>query len=302
MKKTLALALVLALLAVSALGVAHAISVDLGSYEPGQIEDVEVAPLDDIGVSLDGYETHDIEDIDVSPLAELDVSLYPYPTHEIEDVDVAPLTDIHVAFPEYNLPDITDIVAPELQPFYVELAGYLGDADRGKLAELSDIEVADIVSRQYDLVGDLNAAFALAGIDVYIDPVSGTLPIDATLLYATDQYAVTEQGKAVLGEVFKIYCSVLAREEYRDFVSTVTIIGHTDTDGSYEYNQTLSLNRAEAVRDFCLSDDCGVEDKDWLASRLVAEGHSYDELVYNADGTENKAASRRVEIGFTIAL
>ena len=278
------------------------INVGLGGYETHDIESVDVEPLSDINVSLHGYETHEIESVDVAPLTDISVNLYPYETHEIENVDVEPLTDIKVAFPEYDMPDLTGIVAPELEPFYVELAGYLGDVDRGKLAALSDIEVADIVSRQYGLISDLNAAFLEAGLNVYIDPVSGTIPIDSTLLYATDQYAVTDTGKAVLSEVFRVYCSVLSREEYREFVSTVRIIGHTDTDGSYEYNQKLSERRAEAVRNFCLSDACGVADVDWLSSRLVAEGHSYDELVYNADGTENKAASRRVEIGFTIAI
>ena len=71
---------------------------------------------------------------------------------------------------------------------------------------------------------------------------------------------------------------------------------------SCEIGFPLTRAAAEAYRLDRLSEECGVEDIDWLTPRLVAEGHAYDELIRNADGTENKAASRRVEIGFTINL
>ena len=145
-------------------------------------------------------------------------------------------------------------------------------------------------------------AFAMARIDLHIDPVTGTIPIDSSLLYGTDEYEVTEEGKAVLRDIFGVYCSVLSQEKYRGFVSRIVIVGHTDTAGSYDYNLELSQKRAEAVRDFCLSDECGIENVEWLRILLDAEGHSYDEPVYEADGSVNMDASRRVEIQFKIDL
>ncbi|MBR6220420.1 MAG: OmpA family protein, partial [Clostridia bacterium] len=278
------------------------ISVNLGGYETHEIEDVDVAPVDDIGVNLGEYETHEIEDVDVAPLEPIRVDLGEYPTREIEALEVKPLEEIQVELAEYDVPDISGIAPVELQPFYLGLVGYLGDAQRQALSGLSEIEVANLVQRQHDLIDDINAAFLDAGITASVDPISGSVPINATLLYATDAYEVTDAGKQVLASVFRVYCDVLSREAYRDFISNVVIVGHTDTDGSYDYNVTLSQKRAEAVKAFCLSPECGVGDPDWLSSRLIAEGHSYDELIYNSDGTENKAASRRVEIGFNIAI
>ena len=41
---------------------------------------------------------------------------------------------------------------------------------------------------------------------------------------------------------------------------------------------------------------------DWLAERVAAQGYSYDRLIFNADGSVNMDASRRVEIGFTLKM
>ena len=296
MRKIIATVLILAVCAV--LTPAGA----LEPYNPGKISGIDVAPIGDISVNLDGYETHEIEDIDVEPIGDISVNLGGYETHEIQGIDVRPLEQIKVELQAYDVPDISDIAPVELQPFYVDLVSYMGQAQRAQLSGLSEMEVAGLVQRQYDLIGDLNAAFELAGIQASIDPVTGMIPINAGLLYATNEYQVTDAGKQILRDVFRVYCQVLSGEKYRDFISNVIIAGHTDTDGSYEYNVTLSQNRADAVKAFVLSDECGVDDIDWLSSRLVAEGHSYDDLIYNSDGTENKDASRRVEIGFTINL
>ena len=309
MKKTLAasLALVLALAVICAVAApfaaqrARALDMSIGTFSHGEIEDVEVEPLATFSSSLGSYEHGEIEDVEVEPIATFAPIEIEYDHGEIEDVEVEPIATFTPIEIEYEVRDISD-VAPELQSFYTDLVGYFHEDQLNALEGLSDLEIADIVQRQRDLIDDLNEAFAQAGIDVNIDQVSGTVPIDATLLYATNEYKVTEAGKAQLARVMGVYCEVLSREKYRDFVSQVVIVGHTDTDGSYDYNLKLSRNRAEAVRDFCLSDECGVVDRDWLASRLVAEGHSYDDLIFNPDGTENKAASRRVEIGFTIAV
>jgi len=137
---------------------------------------------------------------------------------------------------------------------------------------------------------------------VAFNPYTGTARVDASLLYAVDKYEVTEAGKAVLRPLMQAYCSVLAQDKYRDRISAVTVTGHTDSSGSHEYNQTLSERRAQAVYDFCLSEECGVADSAWLAQVLTAEGRSYDELIYGPDGAEDKAASRRVEIGFRIKM
>ena len=155
---------------------------------------------------------------------------------------------------------------------------------------------------QLSLIDAFVKAFEEAGISVPIDPLSGAIPIDSALLYDTDQYALTEEGKTALRTVFVPYYKVLSDPQYRDLIANVVIEGHTDTQGDYAYNQTLSERRAQAVYEYLLSEECGLEDTEFLRSILNVVGRSYDNPVYAADGSVDMAASRRVEIRFLLNL
>lgn len=73
----------------------------------------------------------------------------------------------------------------------------------------------------------------------------------------------------------------------------VAIYGYASSDGSEATNLTLSQNRANAVKNY-LTNNCGVNAKQIQNTQGYGEDPNY--LVYNADGTENRAASRRVEV------
>lgn len=68
---------------------------------------------------------------------------------------------------------------------------------------------------------------------------------------------------------------------------TITIEGHTDSDGTASRNQTLSQDRAEAVL-------AALVERGVAADLLSAEGFGSSEPVV-VDGAEDKTASRRVE-------
>ncbi len=72
---------------------------------------------------------------------------------------------------------------------------------------------------------------------------------------------------------------------------SVDIQGYASSDGSDEVNLKLSQNRANAVKNF-LVNNCAVP-----SSQIKnAVGYGETNLITNADGTENRAASRRVEV------
>ena len=73
----------------------------------------------------------------------------------------------------------------------------------------------------------------------------------------------------------------------------VDIHGYASSDGSEETNMTLSQNRANAVRNYLIN-NCGVSTSQIQNTQGYGEDPNY--LVYNADGTENRAASRRVGV------
>lgn len=71
----------------------------------------------------------------------------------------------------------------------------------------------------------------------------------------------------------------------------VDIQGYASSDGSDQLNLTLSQNRADAVKNY-LTTICGVPNSQIKNSI----GYGETNLVTNADGSENREASRRVEV------
>lgn len=72
-------------------------------------------------------------------------------------------------------------------------------------------------------------------------------------------------------------------------VTTVTIIGHTDSTGSDAINNPLSVNRAASTRDYLV--DRGV-----ATNRIVINGRGSREPIADNNTTEGRAMNRRVEI------
>lgn len=68
----------------------------------------------------------------------------------------------------------------------------------------------------------------------------------------------------------------------------VSVEGHTDSVGSLQYNQTLSLQRAQSVVDYLISE--GVD-----AAKLTAVGMGETSPIANNDTEAGRAANRRVD-------
>jgi outer membrane protein OmpA-like peptidoglycan-associated protein len=71
--------------------------------------------------------------------------------------------------------------------------------------------------------------------------------------------------------------------------SSLLIVGHTDAQGTYEYNQQLSERRAQAAADFLVS-------RGVARTRIKARGLGETEPVASNDTEAGKAQNRRVEV------
>jgi OmpA-OmpF porin, OOP family len=72
----------------------------------------------------------------------------------------------------------------------------------------------------------------------------------------------------------------------------VELVGHTDSTGTPEANQTLSLNRADAVKGMLISN--GV-----AAGQVSTAGFGQDKPVASNDTEEGRARNRRLELNVT---
>lgn len=72
-------------------------------------------------------------------------------------------------------------------------------------------------------------------------------------------------------------------------VTTVTIVGHTDSSGSDAINQPLSVNRASATRDYLTA-------RGVAASRISIDGRGAREPVADNATPAGRAMNRRIEI------
>lgn len=183
------------------------------------------------------------------------------------------------------------------------LSGNLADDEVEKIDDISDSRLEVIVEKKENLMDDLAAAIRDAGIAVTVDAQTGELAIDATILFSGDSAVLTDEGKAFLNQFLDVYTSIIYSEKYEGFVSKTIIEGHTAllSDSTYESGLPLSEERANTVKDYCLSGLSGV-DTSSFAEGLEAVGRSNSVPIWNADGTVDLAASRRVTFRFIINL
>ena len=98
-----------------------------------------------------------------------------------------------------------------------------------------------------------------------------------------------DSGQAVIRPNFRSALDNFAQSLQQNPSSTVTIIGHTDSTGSPAVNEPLSLQRADATRDYLVS-------RGVAANRFQIDGRGSREPVASNDTEAGRARNRRVEI------
>ncbi|MBE6783512.1 MAG: OmpA family protein [Ruminococcaceae bacterium] len=180
---------------------------------------------------------------------------------------------------------------------------YLSEDQTGQIDNLTDAELEAIVEKKDNLLTDLADAFEAEGINVTINEEYGELVIDSSVIFGGDSAVLSADGKAFLNKFLKAYTSIVFSPEYEDFILKTVVEGHTApvSGSTYESGLPLSEERAEVVRDYCISSETGV-DTTKLANALEAVGYSNSKPIHDADGNVDMDASRRVSFKFIINL
>lgn len=159
----------------------------------------------------------------------------------------------------------------------------------------------DLVGVRGKIIQELSAALAAANLRATVDSSTGDIMLDSAVFFDSNSSAIKDSGQSLLSRFLPVYLGVLMQPEYADYVGEIIIEGHTDTAGSYMSNLKLSQNRALSVAEYCLQLSTLTSSQvTQLQKLLTAKGRSFSDPIYQADGTVDMSASRRVEFKFRL--
>lgn len=140
----------------------------------------------------------------------------------------------------------------------------------GKKMDKKAAELADVLEdANVEVVTDANDLQAIK------------VTLESGILFKTSSSTLSEESKIAL----KKFAANLADLPDTD----LTILGHTDNTGTAEYNEKLSVDRANSVASYLQT--CGLS-----RSRMKIEGRSYLEPIADNNTLEGRQQNRRVEI------
>ncbi len=114
-----------------------------------------------------------------------------------------------------------------------------------------------------------------------VAPESKKVTFAADALFDFDKSVLKAEGKAKMDDMTSKLSAIN--------LEVIIAVGHTDSVGTDEYNQKLSIRRAEAVKAYLMSK--GVE-----ANRIYTEGKGEKQPVADNKSAPGRASNRRVEI------
>ena len=149
------------------------------------------------------------------------------------------------------------------------VAGGVAGTLIGKKMDKQKEELAKINGATVETVTDQNDLPALK------------VTLESGILFAT--------GKSNLSNSAKSALNTFASSLINNPETNIQIAGHTDNTGSRATNERLSLQRADAVKNYLMN--AGVS-----SLRMTTEGCAYDYPVASNDTEAGRAQNRRVEI------
>ena len=162
--------------------------------------------------------------------------------------------------------------------------------------DITKVKIKNLTGIKLNVIAKLREKL---GKSINIDEKSGAIKFSSNILFDQNEYKLKEESKKELSIVLKKYLNTLVGDkEMRKFIESITIEGHTNSDGSYLSNLQLSQQRALAVMQFLY--DSNIIDKNLLSTYVNSSGRSSSDLILDKNGVEDKDASRRIEIKFAI--
>ena len=162
--------------------------------------------------------------------------------------------------------------------------------------DIAKIKIKNLTGIKLTVIAKLKEKL---GKSINIDEKSGAIKFSSNILFDQNEYKLKEDSKKELSTILKKYLNaLLGDKEMKKYIESITIEGHTNSDGSYLSNLQLSQQRAHAVMQFLY--ESNIIDRNLLSTYVNSSGRSSADLILDSNGNEDKDASRRIEIKFTI--
>jgi outer membrane protein OmpA-like peptidoglycan-associated protein len=151
----------------------------------------------------------------------------------------------------------------------------------------------------YDaLVNEFNEDLTRWNADIDQESLTFTFK-SPDVLFQTGEEDLNDQYKELLTDFFPRYVEVL--EPFRQSINEVRIEGHTSSawnnvteKEAYFNNMNLSQGRTRSVLEFAFDIPESIQHQAWIKSTVAAVGLSSSKLIFDENGNEDNAGSRRV--------
>lgn len=173
--------------------------------------------------------------------------------------------------------------------------------DYRELLEKKEKQIKEVVSVKTEIIQALTEEFKKSNMSIEIDQQTGAIRFPGSILFKTNSSEISEEGKVFLKKFIPKYLGILLQDRFRNEISSIIIEGHTDKQGSYMYNMSLSQARAYSVLAYIYSDQFpNFKERELSKEYITANGRSFSSPLTNEKGQYDPERSRRVEFLFRL--
>ena len=144
------------------------------------------------------------------------------------------------------------------------------------------------------VIGNVVGQMKSNNINVKVNPETGDISIQESILFAKGSTELKPEGKAFLRSFIPVYSGVIfSKPEFEKEISRVVIEGHTSSDGDEKTNLQLSLLRSASVYNYIFY-DMNFPTKAPLSQKILAAGRGEIE----SDKKRDNPGDRKVVFRF----
>ncbi|ASA95761.1 MULTISPECIES: OmpA/MotB family protein [Anoxybacillus] len=173
--------------------------------------------------------------------------------------------------------------------------------DYRELLEKKEKQIKEVVSVKTEIIQALTEEFKKSNMSIEIDQQTGAIRFPGSILFKTNSSEISEEGKVFLKKFIPKYLGILLQDRFRNEISSIIIEGHTDKQGTYMYNMSLSQARAYSVLAYIYGDQFpNFKERELSKKYITANGRSFSSPLTNEKGQYDPERSRRVEFLFRL--